>query len=182
MLGSRVNNDNRANVAVRSWTLTVSCERRRGLLMWVGGILLVINLIVFHKPMGDVMVTIYSLYRNRYIPPGFENWGSVVEKYLRNVIIFCYSSTQTKFSLVLCINIAASCFFSQHWGRVRAYGRRRGHVQSVPHPSQEPEDPGCRRGDHPPESRHKAWDLVGSDHQLLDQRFMVSDLQRRRGV
>lgn len=39
----------------------------------------------------------------------------------------------------------------------------------MPHPAQEPEDPGCRRGDHPPESRHQARDLVRSDHQLLDQ-------------
>lgn len=56
----------------------------------------------------------------------------------------------------------------QHRRRVRAYGGRRGHVQGVPHPAQEPEDPGCRCGDHPPESRHQARDLVGSDHQLID--------------
>lgn len=72
---------------------------------------------------------------------------------------------------VFTFSFILSLFPEQHWGRVRAYGRRRGYVQSVPHPSQEPEDSGCRRGDHPPESRHKAWDLVRSDHQLLDQGF-----------
>lgn len=82
-------------------------------------------------------------------------------------------STLQKCEKMLCFYFffVLSLFPEQHWGRVRAYGRRRGYVQSVPHPSQEPEDSGCRCDDHPPESRHKAWDLVGSDHQLLDQRF-----------
>lgn len=62
----------------------------------------------------------------------------------------------------------------QHRGRVRAYGRGRGHVQGVSHPPQEPEVPGCGRGDHPPESRHQARDLVWSDHQLLDQKVFGS--------
>lgn len=47
------------------------------------------------------------------------------------------------------------CFHEKHRGGVRAYGRGPSHVQGVSHPSQEPEDPGCRRGDHPPESRHQ---------------------------
>lgn len=59
-------------------------------------------------------------------------------------------------------------FLLQHRGRIRAYGRRWGHVQGVPYSSQEPEDPGSWCGDHPSESRHQARDLVRSDHQLLD--------------
>lgn len=76
------------------------------------------------------------------------------------------------------------CFFcsfsGQHWGWVRAYGGGRSHVQGVPHPPQKPEDPGRGRGDHPPESRHQARDLVGSDHQLLDRRSTLARPARRR--
>lgn len=72
------------------------------------------------------------------------------------------------------------CLFSgQHRGRVRAYGGGRSHVQGVPHPPQKPEDPGGGRGDHPPEPRHQARDLVGSDHQLLDRGSTLA--RRRRG-
>lgn len=55
----------------------------------------------------------------------------------------------------------------QHRGRVRSYGGRRGDVQSVSHTSKKPEDPGGGRGHHPPEPRHQARNLVGSDYQLL---------------
>lgn len=40
----------------------------------------------------------------------------------------------------------------------------------MPYPPKKPEDPGCRRDDHPSESRHQARDLVGSDHQFLDRK------------
>lgn len=78
--------------------------------------------------------------------------------------------------LILCL-----CFTGQHRGRVRAYGRGRGHVQGVPYPPEKPEDPGCRRGDHPPESRHQARDLVRSDHQLLDRRSVLQDRRGKGG-
>ncbi len=92
----------------------------------------------------------------------------------RNFYVF----TQQKVSLEF---IILPLFPGQHWGRVCAYGRGRSHVQGVPHPSQEPEDPGCRRGDHPPESRHQARDLVRSDHQLLDRRSRLRGCNGKRG-
>lgn len=69
-------------------------------------------------------------------------------------------------------------FLRQHRGGVRAYGRRRGHIQGVSHPSQEPEDPGCGGGHHPPQPRHQARDLVRSDHQLLDRCFRPQGCKR----
>lgn len=74
--------------------------------------------------------------------------------------------------------MSLSCLY-QHRGRVRAYGRRRGHIQGVSHPSQEPEDPGRGCGDHPPEPGNQARDLVGSGYQLLDQLSRSRSEQRR---
>lgn len=123
----------------------------------------------------------YLLVVTTYISS--HTWKVTHSSWRRRITFIPWLETKNTFCpwmkkqhFVVFVNIFV--FPGQHWGRVCAYGRGWGHLQGVPHPTQEPEDPGCRRGDHPPEPRNQARDLVRSDHQLLDQR---SRLQGGKG-
>lgn len=101
----------------------------------------------------------------QWIPLKFPHFSYVT----LGLIWVTMSSKLTKQCFWLPFLFSTSLLFQHRW-RVRAYGRRRSHIQGVPHPSQEPEGPGCWGGHHSPKPRHQARDLVGSNHQLLDKR------------
>lgn len=61
----------------------------------------------------------------------------------------------------------SSSLWFQHRGRVRPRRGRRGHLQDVPRPPEEPEGAGGGGEDHTSQPGHKTRDVVRPDHQLV---------------
>lgn len=69
-----------------------------------------------------------------------------------------------------CVSVClsdSSSFWFQHRGRVRPRRGRRGHLQGVPRPPEEPEGAGGGGEDHTSQPGHKTRDVVRPDHQLV---------------
>nr|XP_048691160.1 cold shock domain-containing protein C2 isoform X1 [Caretta caretta]XP_048691162.1 cold shock domain-containing protein C2 isoform X1 [Caretta caretta]XP_048691164.1 cold shock domain-containing protein C2 isoform X1 [Caretta caretta]XP_048691168.1 cold shock domain-containing protein C2 isoform X1 [Caretta caretta] len=66
-------------------------------------------------------------------------------------------------------------------GGVRPHGRRRGHIQNLPHSTQEPEVPGCGGGAHQPGPAHKARDMVRANNWILGFGWSLHELAQSGG-